>query len=229
MRRGNGIGRPRLRRAASIAALLLAAAGGRAEIIDGVAAAVGPRAVTHSEIDRELRLAALFNETEADASPAGRRAALHRLIERRLIRRDMDRVNFPTADPPAVEERMRELRAVRFAGGRDFPAALRHYGLTARECRDFLAEQIVFERYVAFRFKTGLDAAEDEIEDYYETVYAPQRRRLGETPEPLAEVAERIGRILIEMQADRLLEERVREMRALTRVEILARELREPR
>lgn len=229
MRCGDKIGLHRRRRAAAAAALLLAAAGARAEIIDGVAAAVGAEAVTHSEIDRELRLAALFNATEADASAAERRAVLQRLIERRLIRRDMDRAAFLAADRQEVEARMRELRAMRFAAGRDFPAALRHYGLTARECRDFVAEQIDFERYVAFRFKTGLDAAEEEAENYYRAVYAPQQRRLGRTPEPRERVSERIERILIELQADRLLDERVREMRALTNVKILAPELMEPR
>ncbi len=229
MRRSDNAGLQRWGRRAAIGAALLAAVSLRAEIIDGVAAVVGSKAVTHSEIDRELRLVGLFNATEADASAAGRRAALQHLIERRLIRQDLEQTNFLAVDPREVEERMRELRAMRFAGGRDFPAALRRYGLTARECRDFLSEQIGFERYVAFRFKTGLDAADAEIEDYYETVYAPLQRQLGRTPEPPAEIAERIERILIELQADRLLEEQVRELRALTRVEILAPELREPR
>ncbi len=229
MRRGFNSRLQRWGRRAAIGAVLPAAMGMHAEIIDGVAAKVGLKAVTHSEIDREIRLVGLFNATEADASVAGRRRALQRLIERRLLRQDLDQANFLIADPREVEERMRELRAMRFAEGMDFPAALRHYRLTAPECRDFLSEQIGFERYVAFRFKTGLDAADEEIEDYYETVYAPQQRRLVGTPEPLPEVSERIEQFLIELQADRLLEERVRELRALMRVEILAPELRAPR
>ena len=229
MRRGFSSRLQRWGRLAAIAAMLPAAVGLGAEIIDGIAATVGAQAVTHSEIDREFRLVGLFNATAADASAADRRAALQRLIERRLLRQDLDQANFLAAAPLEVERRLQELQAMRFAAGMDFPAALRHYGLTAQECRDFLAEQIGFDRYVAFRFKTGLDASEEEIEDYYETVYAPQQRRLGGAPAPPAEVSERIGRILIELQADRLLEERVRELRALTRVEILAPELRESR
>ncbi len=208
--------------------MLLAVMSARAEIIDGVAAVVGAKAVTLSEIDRDLRLVGLFNAAEADMSAAGRRAALWRLIERRLIQQDIGQANFLNAEPEEVEERMRELYGLRFAAGRDFPAALRRYGLTARECRDFLSEQIAFERYTALRFKTGLNASGEEIEDYYETVYAPRQRQLGATPEPLAAVSARIEQILIEGKTDRLIEERIKELRALTRVEILASDLREP-
>ena len=45
-------------------------------------------------------------------------------------------------------------------GRRDFEAALRHYALTEEDCRSFLVESIAFERYVAFRFKTGLNAGQ---------------------------------------------------------------------
>lgn len=222
----------RLRRyghGAATGVLLFAAGALNAEIIDGIAATVGSKTVTHSEIKRELRLEGLFNAIEMDTSASNRRTALQRLIERRLIQQDIDLASFLIAGPEEVEEQMRELRAMRFAAGRDFPAALQHYGLTVPECRDFLAEQISFERYVMFRFQTGLDATSEEIKNYHETVYSPRQQQLGEDPEALDEVSERIRRILIESRVDRLLDERVRELRTLTRVAILATELRAPR
>ncbi len=207
------------------ATILLSSIAVVAEMIDGVAAVVGSKAVTHSEIARELRLEALFNLIEVDQSPANRNAALNRLIERRLVRQDLDLADFLLADPAAVDSRMREYRGMRFAGGRDLQASLLHYGLLEQECRDFVSEQISFERYVAFRFKTGLDATDAEIADYYQAIYRRQQEQLGATPEPLDEVAERIGEVLVELQADRLLDVRIRELRALTRVEILVSDL----
>ena len=48
------------RQALLVTVTLLSAITLRAEIIDGVAAVVGLKAVTHSEVDRELRLEALL-------------------------------------------------------------------------------------------------------------------------------------------------------------------------
>lgn len=209
------------RQALLVAVTLLSAITLPAEIIDGVAAVVGLKAVTHSEVDRELRLEALFNLIEVDQSPTNRTTALSRLIERRLIRQDLDLADFLVANPSDIDERMREFRPMRFVAGRDFPAALLHYNLSEQECREFLSEQISFERYVAFRFKTGLDATDQEIANYYQTVYSPQQKLLGATLEPLDDISKRIGQVLVELQADRMLDVRIRELRALTRIEIL--------
>lgn len=216
------------RQALLVVATLLSAITLSAEIIDGVAAVVGSKAITHSEVDSELRLEALFNLIEVDPSSANRTTALSRLIERRLIRQDLDLADFLVADPTDIDERMLEFRPMRFVAGRDFPAALLHYNLTEQQCREFLAEQISFERYVAFRFKTGLDATDQEIANYYQTIYSPQQELLGATLQPLEDISRRIGQVLVELQADRMLDVRIRELRALTRIEILDPELRGP-
>ena len=200
----------------------MAAPGARAEIVDGLAAIVGTSALTLSDVDAELGIAALLERRPLDARPERRREALARLIERQLVLEDLALVPFLAAQPDEVEGNLERLRAERYLDGLDFDAALRHYGVTERALRNFLAAGLGLERFVAFRFKTGLDPGQEALEAYYRDEYAPRRREQGESVEPLEAVARQIARILVERRANELLEERLKELRALHRVEILA-------
>ena len=141
----------------AIAATVSLATGLGAEVIDRVAAVVGLEAVALSEIDTEARLEALLNRKDLAVTDANREELLGRLIDRRLVLQDLAGTPFLRAQPDEIEGQMRQLRSLRYLDGRDFPAALRHYGLTEEDCRAFLDARISFERYVSFRFKTGLD------------------------------------------------------------------------
>ena len=204
------------------AAAILASTGLQAEIVDGIAAIVGHYAITRSEIDSQLRLEAMLNRTEPDVSQAARADALDRLVDRRLILQDLTVTPFLAAQPAEAARVMRDLRAERYLGGRDFPATLAHYGLTEAECRAFVEERIAFERYVSFRFKTGLDLEEAAVEAYYRDVYLPRQRARGEPAEPLESILDAISRLLLERRATRLIEERLKELRSLGGVKILA-------
>ena len=206
------------------AAAILASAGLRAEIVDGVAAIVGNYAITRSEIDSQLRLEAMLNRTDPDVSRAARADALDRLVDRRLILQDLAVTPFLAAQPAEAARVMRDLKAERYLGGRDFPSTLAHYGLTEAECRAFVEERIAFERYVSFRFKTGLDAEEPAVEAYYRDEYLPRQRARGEPVEPLESMLDAITRLLLERRATRLIEERLKELRSLGRVDILTLE-----
>ena len=205
-------------------AAILAAAGLRAEIVDGIVAIVDNYAITRSQIDSQLRLEAMLNRTEPDVSRAARADAMNRLVDRRLILQDFTVTPFLAAQPAEAAGIMRDLKAERYLGGRDFPATLAHYGLTEAECRAFVEERIAFERYVSFRFKTGLDAEEAAVEAYYRDEYLPRQRARGEPAEPLESILDSISRLLLERQATRLIEERLKELRSLGRVDILALE-----
>ena len=85
-----------------------------AEIIDRVAAVVGRRMITGSEVQREGRLEAYFDGQPpagplSDQSPEYREI-LERLIEQRLIQYEMDQSRFPEADEAAAKEWLKKLR-----------------------------------------------------------------------------------------------------------------------
>lgn len=209
-------------RAAMLAAIALAIPALRAEIVDRVAAIVGSEVITLSQVRTQLHMVALLNQTEPASLEAGGQAALRRLIDRRLVMQDLALRPFLLAPADEIEGPLEALRAGIFAGGRDFSAALLHYGLTEDDCRAFLSEQASFERYVSFRFKTGQEVSPEAVEAYYRNEYSAEQAALGATVEPLGSVQGLLSEKLAEIQANMLLDQRIMELRALTRIEILA-------
>lgn len=206
----------------ALCAAMLSGAPLGAEVIDRVAAVVGHEAIALSEIDMEARLEALLNRTSPAPSQAYREQLLERLIDRRLILQDLTATPFLTAQPAEIEGQMRALRTQDYLGGRNFPDALQHYDLTEADCRAYLSERIGFERYVTFRFKTGLDADLEAARAYYREEYEPRVRALGEPAQPFDDVAEEISRIVVEREANALLDQRLRTLRAATRIQVIA-------
>ena len=211
----------RFRPVAATIAAALSIIGLRAEIVDRIAAIVDLEAVTSSEVETEVRLAAMLNKAELDLVMESSEDALQRLIDRKLILQDLAVTPFLLAQPAETELQLGLLREDTYRGGRDFNAALAHYGLTEADCRSFIEESIAFERYVTFRFKTGLDAESEEVESYYRDEYLPLRRERGEPEEPLESVSRAITEVLLERRANRLLEERLQELRLVNRIELL--------
>ncbi len=208
--------------AALLAGVALAAPIPRAEIVDRVAAIVGDEAITLSQVRTQMNVVALLSQSESVGLESGGRAALETLIDRRLAMQDLALTPFLLAPAEEVEGPLQALSGQTFAGGRDFPAALAHYGLTEDDCRAFFREQASFDRYVSFRFKTGQEVSPESIEAFYRDEYSAERAARGAPVEPLEAVRSRIEEALAERQANRLLEQRIMELRALTRIEILA-------
>ena len=61
----------------------------RGEIIDRIAASVGNKVITASDLDRQLRVAAFQDGVKADFSPARKRAAAEAMIEQKLIQTEL--------------------------------------------------------------------------------------------------------------------------------------------
>lgn len=201
-----------MRRIVAFLTLALAAALGPAEVFDRTVAIVGDRAVLAGEVDVQLRLEAMFGDREIDDSPEARQRALERLIEQRLLEADIALTNFAPVSAERLAEAEAELRGQRF-GGRGFSQALEHYGLREEQALEFLEKQLQFANFIEFRFRTGLDVTDEEIEARYARLY-------DDVPgaPPLADVRDRLRRDLINETAERALDSRVRELRAETRV-----------
>ena len=189
------------------------------EVVDRIAAIVGSEAITVSEIEVELRLEAMLNRIEVGSSAHSRRDALRRLIDRHLIDLDLLRTPFLRPGVDEVAEQVDQLRDQEYLGGRSFQAALLHYRLTEADLQSFLEERIAFERYVAFRFRTGVEAESAEIEAYYRNEYSRQRLDQGEPVPSLATVRDSIARIIVERRANDQLGQRLMELRTQIRIE----------
>jgi len=195
-----------------------------AEVVDRVAAAVGNRAITESEVRRQLTLEA-FIEQRAPGDPVNagqRRGALDRLIDRELVRREIEVANFPAAEEAEVLAEFADLQRQSFWNGLSFSSGLKAYGLEEEDVREFLREKNNFLGFVDFRFKTGLQVPQEEIEAYYNNVYRPEFRKVNNAEPPLLdEVADQIAEIVREQLVEPLVGEWLSELRVRTRVIVI--------
>ena len=94
-------------------------------------------------------------------------------------------------DDVAQELAALERRTTR--NGAAFEQQLESYGLTKEDVEQFLVGQTNFERFVAFRFKTGLDVSAQAVEAYYKESFLPATRGLQAEAPPLEEVYDKIA------------------------------------
>ena len=198
------------------AVLLLASAPpGSGQLLDRTVAVVGSTPITATEVDLQMRLQALFNDAPLDLAEQARQGALSRLVEQRLVETDMRLAGLPPVEDDELGDAFAQLRRSRF-GGLGFDEALERYGVKERDAREFLRKQLRFARYVQFRFRAGLQADEEAIETAY-------RERFGDVSSapPLDEVRESLRAQVLDQLAESMLDERVRQLRAETRVAYL--------
>ena len=192
-----------------------------AEIIDKVVAVVGKGVITASEVEEQLRLEALFNRNPVDLSKEKRRDALTRLIDRRLVEREIAAKNFSpaTVDDVAKELAVLERRITR--NGAVFEQQLESHGLTKEDVEQFLVRQTNFEQFVDFRFKTGMQVSPEAVRAYYQDSFVPKLRRLQAEAPPLEEVYDEMAAVVMDERADSMLVVWLKETHARTRVVIM--------
>jgi hypothetical protein len=159
---------------------LAGAPGLRADIIDRVVAVVGNQAVTWSEVEREARLEAYCNGQPPPAAPSGRspeyRALLERVIEQRLIQREMDQTKFPPADDAQAKKRLQQLRP---AG-----ADAAKYGLREQDLLEYARRIENVDRFLALRFQGTRQAADSELDAWLKDLRSRVGVRILEEEKP---------------------------------------------
>jgi len=154
------------------------------EIIDRIAVTVNDEVVTQSDLGEEIRISAFLNGEEPDFSPANKRRAAERIVERLLLRRDMELTRFPQASQSEVDRMLQQVRQGRFQSEAAYRSELARYGVTEAELRQSLLRQAAVLRYIDFRFAPDVQLTETEIRNHYENRLLPELRKRGLAPEP---------------------------------------------
>jgi SurA N-terminal domain len=160
-----------LKLACSIPLLLAACLDG--EIIDRIAVSVGNQAITASELDREIRVEAFLNRTPPDFSPAARRAAADRMVEQRLILRELENAHYPSPADSEIDPILDKFKQDNFAGDQQYRSALAASGITEEDVRKELLWQRRLLRFIDVRFRPGVQVNADDIQDYFDKVVEP--------------------------------------------------------
>jgi hypothetical protein len=144
----------------------------RAEIIDRIAVSVGNSVITTSDIDLEIRVTAFQTGIKPDLSPVNRKATAQRLVEQKLIRRELELSKYPVPVASAVQPMLDELK-MRYPSTAAFQQSLAEYGITQQDLGDELLWQLTLLRFIEVRFRPGIQVSDQAIQDYFDKVVKP--------------------------------------------------------
>jgi hypothetical protein len=170
-----------------------------AVIVDRIVVTVGTQAITESELELTIRMTSFLNQTQADFSAANRRATVERLIEQKMVLKELDFSRYPHPSIDEVPPRVANLVKLLFAGkDAAFRASLEKYQITEDDLKRYLLWQMTFFRFIDFRFRPGIQVSDTEVEEYFKSTVQP----LAEKANPgqkitLEEYHDRIERILM--------------------------------
>ena len=144
-----------------------------AEIIDRIAVSVGNQAITTSDLDREIRVTAFLNRNEPDFSPAARHSTADRMVEQRLILRELDNSRYPAPAASEIDPILEKFKKDNFSSEDDYQQALARRGITDQQVRDELLWQRRLLLFIDVRFRPAVQVSEQEIEDYFHKTVEP--------------------------------------------------------
>jgi parvulin-like peptidyl-prolyl isomerase len=175
-----------------------------ADIIDRIAVSVGNQAITTSDLDREIRVTSFLNRTEPDFSPAARHTTADRMVEQRLILRELENSRYPVPAQSEIDPIFDKFKKENFTSDEAYRRALTERGITEQQVRDELVWQRRLLLFIDVRFRPSVQVSNEEIQDYFDKVVAPAARTAhpGE-PVTLEEYRDRVEEKLTEGQVDK--------------------------
>jgi peptidyl-prolyl cis-trans isomerase SurA len=178
----------------------------RAEVIDRIAAAIENQIITESEVAREIRLSALLNGDPLDFSPEARRKAADRLVEQKLIRREIELGRYPKPSNDEVAAMLKQIQTQRFPVPADYREALEKYGVSEGDSNAHLLWQLTLLRFIDARFRPGVQVSDEEIRAYFESEQAKgeQTEFAGKQPR-IEDLRDQIRETLTSQRVDQLL------------------------
>ena len=192
----------------------------RAEIIDRVAATVGARAITQSDVLEEIRLSAFLNRTKPDFGLASRRAAAERLVERALAEIEMEIGQYPAPDDSEVTAQLATVRKQYSPSQDAWIKALAGYGIREETLRLHLLRQVALLRFIDARFGPGAQVLEEDLSAYYQGRFTKEWENKTKEPRPaFDEVRAGIEEVVRAQRVDTLLDQWLKEARGRTRIE----------
>jgi len=205
-------------RSALLFTLLTAAT--RAELIDRVAVTLDNQVITASEIELEIRVSAFLNGDTLDFSPEARRKAAERLIEQKLIRKEMQVGRYAAPSAEEAEPMLKAIQAQRFHTLEEYRQALAKYGISEDELKAQLLWQFSLLRFIEIRFRPGVQVSDAQIQAYFDANRTKLEEEAGASKKlTLDDLRGRIRETLTEQGADKQLDEWLAEARKRTRIE----------
>jgi hypothetical protein len=151
-----------------------------AAIVDRVEISVGNKVITLSDIELRIRLTAFQNRVPLDLSPANRKAMAQKLIDQKLIEREIEVGHYPRVPGARLDEMMAQFTK-EYPSSAAMAAELAKYGVTEAELREDLARQAELLTFIDLRFRPGdtpdLKASDERADKDLDAWLKDQRTR----------------------------------------------------
>jgi peptidyl-prolyl cis-trans isomerase SurA len=194
--------------------------GSRADIIDRVAVTLDNQVITESEILLEIRLTAFQNGGPLDFKPEAKREAAGRLIEQKLIRKEIEVGRYIQPNPADVEPMLKQMEAQRFHGPGEFRQALEKYDVREEDLKAHLLWQLTLLRFIDVRFRPGIQITDQDIQQYFSQKLPELEKQAGPDKKiRLDDLRDKIQEALTDERVDQQLNDWLAETRKHMRIE----------
>ncbi|SRR5579883_2311253 len=196
---------------------LMASSAFGGEILDRIVATVNGQIILQSDWDDALRYEAFMGmRSLQDLTPAERKEALDRLIDRELLREQMKSSDAPRASEADVAKRITEIRK-QYPGAESddgWQKVLDEHQVTEAELKARVAMILEINSLVDARLRPSVNIDSASIERYYNQELLPQLQQQGSGTVPLAEVTPKIKELLTQEKVSELLVAWLQNLRA---------------
>jgi peptidyl-prolyl cis-trans isomerase SurA len=134
---------------------------------------VGNGVITASDVDREIRVTAFLNGIKPDLSAPAKRATADRMVEQKLIRRELESSRYPGPAASEVAPALEAFKKVHFKDEAEYQKALADDGITEQAVIDELLWQRTLLLFIEIRFRPGVQVSDQDIQDYFDKVVRP--------------------------------------------------------
>jgi hypothetical protein len=135
----------------------------QAQVLDRIVATVGQQVITLSDVRAAMGLGLL---PDSASLPTG--TVVERLVDRELMRAEIDRFGVMAPTPEMLASRIEALRK-RFANQQAFDAALEAHGLSDARFRAWVADDWRIEQYIQQRFDAASQPTDEDVLQYFQS------------------------------------------------------------
>jgi len=204
---------------AFVLALLLACP---AQVVDRMVAVVNRQVILESELEQAAHVEFLLQgRSLAELTAAEMQTVLDHMIDQALLQQQIVSTVLLDPGPVEISSRVLEARAQIPGAATDekWRALLAAYGVSQQDVEQQLAAQLRILRFIDLRFRTLARVDRAAIANYYTEKFLPELRKQGSPEPPLAQVSDRIERILTEQRIDELLNSWLQTLRSQAHIQ----------
>lgn len=192
-----------------------------AQVIDRLVAVVNGSPLLESDWDDTLRFELLRQGRPLrSATDADRRLAFEHMLQRELVRQQMQSLYTPTA---AELDRSRQSIRALFSSASDehgWLLLLDSYGIDQTRLDAELAMQMQTMRFVEERLRPSIKVSREEVEAYYNQTLVPQLQAMGQKPDSLVMLAPHIRELLAEQKVNQYFFRWMKELRGKSNIDL---------